>query len=241
MFTLQEIMQFADSGDVNAMVAAVQQFVWEMDIDLSADPELKDKLIDYTMKAIDAGNAEAMNQLGSMYAEGKLVKKDPAESFRWYKEASEHGDALGTSNLGFCYLYGKGTEVDYEKAFKTFSKAAVLGIGDAIVRLGDMYLNGYYIGQDKATAWSLYNQAAAMASGHLDDLGMQQVYSDALLRLGNCYFKGDAVEVDLVHAISNYSEALRYYVIRDAQGVPYCVSGLKKTKEMLKAAVAQLQ
>ncbi len=39
----------------------------------------------------EQGNAMAQNNLGTIYEEGKVVPKDYAEAFNWYKKAAEQG------------------------------------------------------------------------------------------------------------------------------------------------------
>ena len=186
------------------------------------------------MKAIDAGNCDAMNQLGAMYAEGRLVEKDPAMSFFWYKTASEHGNVEAISNLGFNYLYGNGTEQNYGLAFRTFAKGAALGQGDSLVRLGDMYLNGWYVEKDPLTAFRMYIQAGIIARDDLDDHGNQQVYSDALFRIGSCHYYGLGVEKNLSDALGDLSTALHFYELRKSRGDAYSAEGYEQTKEMIR-------
>ena len=238
MITFQDIIDLAEEGNTDAMVAAIQKFVWESDNE--DNPVVKEKVREYLTKAIFSGNVEAMNQLGAMFAEGRMVEADPEEAFKCYKMASEHGDALASSNLGFCYMYGNGTEKNLEEAFKAFSKAALLGIGDAIIRVGDMYMFGNYVSKDPKTAYVMYSKAYKMASQDLNDWGNQQIFSDVTRRLGDCYYYGNAVERNLAKAISFYSTALEYYEIRARKKDSYYHSGMKKTKEMLQKAFSDL-
>ncbi|MBO6114117.1 MAG: sel1 repeat family protein [Lachnospiraceae bacterium] len=57
-----------------------------------------------------------MNQLGAIYNEGVITKRDVKESFEWYKKSADSGYALAMSNMGFCYLYGNGVEIDEKEA-----------------------------------------------------------------------------------------------------------------------------
>ena len=240
MITFEDIIKLADNGNINAMVAAIQEFVWNSEYDEN-EPEIRKRIEEYLIQAITAGNVTAMNQLGAMYGEGRLVEYDLKESYKWYKMASDRGDALATSNLGFCYMYGKGTEQNYEKAYIAFSKAALLGIGDAIIRVGDMYLFGNYVDKDPRTAYSLYLRAERLAKNDLNDWGMQQVYSDVMRRLGDCYYYGEVVPKSLTKAIECYSTALEYYEIRESKGDSYSSEGYRKTKEKLIKTVHEME
>ena len=241
MITFDDILRLADSGNIPAMVETIQQFVWEMDVDFSEDPIIREKIMKYLCMAIEQGNATAMNQLGAMYAEGKWVEQDPEKAFLCYKKAAEHGHSLAMSNLGFCYLYGDGTEINYEEAYKTFSKAAVLGEGEAIVMIGDMYQKGLFVEKDPLTAYKMYVVAKDMAAGDLSELWAQQVYSDAQLRIGDCYYNGDGVEQNKTAAIRTYADALYYYELREAKGDFYSAAGYKRAKEKLAKAAAEIE
>jgi len=56
----------------------------------------------------EQGNAEAQNQLGVAYADGKGVPADYAESVKWFRLAAEQGLAVAQGNLGWMYQIGRG-------------------------------------------------------------------------------------------------------------------------------------
>ncbi len=120
-----DVIRLAEEGNTDAMVAAVQEFVWNEHIAFDDKDMVREKTVEYLNTAILSGNVNAMNQLGAMYAEGRIVEKDPSQAFMLYKMASEKGDIIATSNLGFCYFYGNGTEQSYEEAYKVFTKAYI--------------------------------------------------------------------------------------------------------------------
>ncbi len=236
--TFEEIIRLAEEGNTDAMVSAIQEFVWSDHIEIGDCELVRGKTLEYLNKAILGGNTSALNQLGAMYAEGRLVEKDPGQAFSCYKLAAEMGDPLATSNLGFCYLSGNGTEKNYEEAYKAFSKAALLDIGDAVVRLGDMFRYGHYVSQDPRAAFSLYTKAKVMALRDLDDFGNVQVYSDAMLRLADCSYYGIGTEKDLINAVRCYAEALFFYDLREKKGDDYSGNGYQRAKEMLAEALS---
>ena len=235
-----DIIRLAEEGNTDAMVAAIQEFVWKEHIDIEDTPKIREKTVEYLTNAIHAGNTVAMNQLGAMYAEGRLVEYDPERAFLFYKMAAELGNALAISNLGFCYLYGTGTEKNEKEAFKTFSKAAVLGIGDAIIRIGDMYMFGIYVEKDEKSAFQMYLKAYEMSIQNLNDLGMQQVYSDVCRRIGDCYYSGTGIDEDIYTAIKWYGNALQCYNQRKLRGDSYFQKGFDKTKKMLQIAIEKI-
>ena len=53
------------------------------------------------MRALaEAGDAEAQNNLGLMYFNGRGVAQDEAEAVAWYRRAAEQGFANAQYNLG---------------------------------------------------------------------------------------------------------------------------------------------
>ena len=80
-------------------------------------------------KAADAGDADAMTNIGAMYAKGQDVKQDHTEAMRWYRKAADEGEATAMFNIGFMYDNGHGVKEDYAEAMRWFRKAA--GRGDA--------------------------------------------------------------------------------------------------------------
>ena len=238
--SFDEIIIFAESGNTDAMVAAIQEFVWNEHVPVAQSDEIRKKTLEYLNTAILSGNDKAMNQLGAMYAEGRFVDKDPEQAFLFYKMASEHGNVLATSNLGFSYLYGTGTEKNPEEAYKAFTKAALLGMEEAYVRLGDMYRYGTYVSKDIKTAFNLYVHAYKKAKKNLADWGMQQVYSDACLRVGDFYYNGDVVDKNVEESIRWYADAVKYYKIREERADAYSAEGYAKAKERLAQAVKDM-
>ena len=75
---LQEAIARAENGDIDAMVDVAEYIVWEENVKSDIDPELGRKVLEYLGKAIEAGNDQAMNLLGTMYS--------PAE---WWKKTSQ--------------------------------------------------------------------------------------------------------------------------------------------------------
>ena len=68
--------------------------------------------LDAVRQAADQGDAEAQNNLGLRYANGKGVLKDDAEAVRWYRLAAEQGQADAQYGLGIMYATGRGVLKD---------------------------------------------------------------------------------------------------------------------------------
>ena len=60
----------------------------------------------------EQGVAQAQDNLGLMYENGKGVVQDYAEAVKWYRLAAEQGDAYAQSNLGVMYEIGQGVLQD---------------------------------------------------------------------------------------------------------------------------------
>ncbi len=116
--------------------------------DAGLDPELVTKAA--------AGNVEAQDELGSMYAYGEGVASDYAEAVKWFHKAAEQGYARAQFNLGLM-LHGAGSVV---QAVKWWRKAAEQGNANAQGSLGLMYYNGNGVPQNYVEAVKWYRKAA---------------------------------------------------------------------------------
>ena len=61
-------------------------------------------------RAVEAGNVDAMVNLGHMYIEAEGVKQDNEKAMQLFKIASDRGDAVAQNNIGALLLHedGKG-------------------------------------------------------------------------------------------------------------------------------------
>ena len=62
-----------------------------------------------------------------MYAEGRGVRQDDAEAFRWYRQAAAQGHDNAQNNLGVMYENGLGVRQDLALAQEWFGKACQNG------------------------------------------------------------------------------------------------------------------
>jgi len=79
----------------------------------------------------EQGDAEAQNNLGAMYVNGKGVLQDYAEALKWFRLAAEQGVAGAQNNLGVMYYEGKGVLQDYKQAYAWWNLAAAQGYENA--------------------------------------------------------------------------------------------------------------
>jgi TPR repeat protein len=130
------------------------------------------------------GDADAQNNLGFMYANGKGVPKDYAEAARWFRKAADQNYPDAQNNLGVMYNNGQGFPRNYAEAILWYRKAADLGDVKAQYNLGQLYRHGYGVKQDYTEAAMWYRKAA------------DQDYAYAQHNFGVCYKNGVGVPRD---------------------------------------------
>jgi uncharacterized protein len=83
-------------------------------------------------KAAEQGYAEAQNNLGVMYANGKGSAQDDKQAAYWFRKAAEQGEAIAQFNLGGMYFNGTGVPKDYAQAYLWTSLAAAQQLEKAV-------------------------------------------------------------------------------------------------------------
>jgi hypothetical protein len=74
----------------------------------------------------EAGDAEAMNNVGEIYEQGVRGAADHAQAAAWYRRAAEAGSRRGQRNLAALYEQGLGVPANAEEAVAWYRKAAGL-------------------------------------------------------------------------------------------------------------------
>ena len=115
--------------------------------------------------AAEQGLAEARNNLGVAYYNGRGVPKDYAESMKWYRMAAEQGLAQAQNNLGVAYRKGEGVPQDYPESMKWFLMAAEQGLAVAQCNLGTFYDDGLGVPQDYLLAYFWWSLATTSNTG----------------------------------------------------------------------------
>jgi uncharacterized protein len=109
----------------------------------------------------DNGNAQAQDDLGTMYLSGNGVAKDVAEAAKWYRKAADQGIAEAQHSLGNMYSAGQGVPQGYAEAAKWYRKAADQGYADAQNMLGVLYFYGRGVSRNYVQAHKWFNLAAS--------------------------------------------------------------------------------
>lgn len=81
-----------------------------------------------------AGNAEAEELIGVMYASGLGVERDDIRAFEWYLRAAMKGHAGAQSGVGWYYEVGRGMPApDLVRAYTWYVLSAIGGDPDAAI------------------------------------------------------------------------------------------------------------
>jgi TPR repeat protein len=156
--------------------------------------------------ASDQGNAEAMVNLGYLYARGQGVVSNPDYALLLYQRAAALGDAEGMNAIG--YRLNFATPPDLHAAIEWYCRALALGNPRAMNNLALLVYNGRGVPPDRAEARNLWRQSSAL--GHLNaraNLGLD-LASDATLpeqqrqqgyaMLRDAALRGSAVAQDIL-------------------------------------------
>lgn len=130
------------------------------------------------------GDAEALNALGTIYAEGQGVPRDDRMALLFFQQAADRGNGAAWFNIGMFHELGRGVPTDVNAAFRFYLKAAERGFPPAQFNVGNMYANGIGVKQDPIEAVSWFKKAA------------EQGVSEAQFNLGLSYELGRGVRQD---------------------------------------------
>jgi TPR repeat protein len=121
--------------------------------------DFKTALAEWTPLA-EQGDADAQNNLGSMYDGGYGVRENDKIAVKWYTLAADQDHANAQYNLGFMYDYGRGVLENDNTAVKWYTLAARQGNATAQDKLGFMYQYGEGVLTDTKRAYMWYNIGA---------------------------------------------------------------------------------
>ena len=93
-----------------------------------------DKAMQMLRPAANAGNADAEELIGIMYAMGLGVTQDDRRAFEWYLRSAMKGHAGAQSGVGWYYEVGRGLpSVDLVRAYMWYTLSAIGGDPDALI------------------------------------------------------------------------------------------------------------
>ncbi|WP_048648280.1 peptidoglycan-binding protein [Nitratireductor soli] len=144
-------------------------------------------------EAAAAGEAKALYEIGSRYAEGRGVEADLAKAGAWYTKAADAGFAPAQYRIGDFYQKGTGRERDPAKARMWFQLAAQQGNASAMHNLGVLYAMGADGAADNESAARWFLEAA------------EHGVKDSQFNLGILAAKGMGMPQDLTEAYKWFS------------------------------------
>ena len=141
------------------------------------------------------GDVDYEYGIGTIYAEGLGIPRNPAAAFRWFERAARCGHVPAMGAVGAAYLTGNGVEADHAAAKYWLGEAADRGFPAAEEKMGAIHRNGLGVPRDPVRARDWYEKAA----GHHN--------SAACAALGEIYLHGEGVEAGKDRAIEWYRKA----------------------------------
>lgn len=154
--------------------------------------------------AAKAGNPQAINNMGRLYANGLGVEKDLERAVSLYEDAASRGNTDAMDNLGDVYAHGLLTgKPDYRKAFNWCREAADLGDTEGLFSVANCYHWGWGTKQNREKAFRIFRRL------------FENGYTHAAFYMGLYHQEGIAVQRD-------YDKALRYYWIGASEDCGYC-------------------
>ncbi len=156
------------------------------------------------LRAVDAGDADAMNTLGAQYYDGSRgFEQSYRKAAYYYTLAVEHGSRQARENLGYVYYYGRLGAPDYERAFHLFAPGAFEGRPVSLYKIGDMYRNGYYVPKNEQEAFCIYMRCLETMTPETEPFAAGPVY----LRLGRMFLDGTGADRDAKTALLCFQKA----------------------------------
>ena len=215
-YNLYEILQKADSGDLDAMEAAVSLLAVEGYTDDDPDGEIAERRFMYLRQLAEAGKRFAYIMLGDACQNGKGTVKDIKEAVRWYELAAKKGSRFGNECLGMLYYEGTDISGDYQKAYEYFTKDEGKKSFCTTYALGEMFRKGLYVSEDAEKACEYY-EAIVNDNGLCSE--MDDYYWRACYRLAVAYHYGQGTDKDLDRAVELMSKAKNLYESRSKEAV----------------------
>lgn len=188
------------------------------------------------------GNADAQNNVGLMYYQGKGIEQNFTKAFYWFSLAAKNGNSSAMNNLGFAYQRGQGVRKNAKKAYQWTWRSAhtVKANYSAINHLASLIELGIGVQKDDERAADMYaisaNGGDLNAMNHLISMGsktpgkldatvesFKQKALSGILHyqdfLGSMYMYGQQVDID-------YPEAVKWFTMASDQGSAYAQSNL---------------
>ncbi len=133
------------------------------------------KAVFWLEKAANKNHITAMLELGDIYREGTITKRNMTKALEWYNKASNLGDPVAKTALANAYEDGDGVEINREYAFNLVREAASLGYDRAQLRLGMMFEMGRGCEKDFHSARYWYELAGKNGTDEIKEIAEGQL------------------------------------------------------------------
>lgn len=146
-----------------------------------------------------AGDVPSIFEIGSRFADGRGVTRDPVLAARWFEQGAATGHAPSQYRLGSLYREGRGITKDANLAFQWFDRAAAQGHVLAMHNAAVLLAEGVHGTPDYSGAALWFKRAA------------EHGIKDSQFNIGILYARGLGVTQDL-------GESYRWFAIAANQG-----------------------
>lgn len=194
----------AAQGDTDSMMKLASTFKRNNGLGL---PEVPEKYAEWTRRAAEAGEADAMVSLGWSFEHGYGVPKDGVQAVAWTERAAELGHLQAMTNLGILFQQGHVVPQDQAKAVSWFKRGDAAGCWTSTQELAICYREGNGVAKDPAEAARLFGKAAGYGWG------------PAWLGLGHLYEVGNGVPKDPGKALDCYFMGVRRWDATSANNI----------------------
>lgn len=177
---------------------------------------------DTLRRLADAGDVDAMEELGRRYIQGSGVAPDAAEGSKWMLRAAEKGSPRAMFNAGVMYERGFEVPKDMGKAVEWYRKAVAAGVPMAQHNLALLMRDGTGTRADPVGAFEMMRSAA------------RHGVPNSMLALAIMHELGQGTRRDNVSAIVWYAMAAQFAKFTDGEKSEVFLSAQAKQTELSK-------
>ncbi|MBX3498470.1 MAG: SEL1-like repeat protein [Alphaproteobacteria bacterium] len=188
----------------------------------AATPPVVESQNDALRRLADAGDVDAMEELGRRYIQGAGVAPDAAEGAKWMLRAAEKGSPRAMFNAGVMHERGFEVPKDTKKAVEWYRKAVAAGVPMAQHNLALLMRDGNGTRADPVGAFEMM-RAAARAG-----------VPNSMLALAIMHELGQGTRRDNVAAIVWYAMAAQFAKFAEGEKSETYVSAAAKQADLSK-------
>ena len=222
-FNLLEETKKAEAGNTDSMRNVAFYLLYENDGD-KIEPEITERCMRYLEAAVEAGNPDAMLDLGGMYIDGLGIPKDREKGLEYYLMALETGFPYAFGRTANFYLYDEDNEgLGYlpqtddeerrEKAFDYFLAGAEAGHGGCLNDVGVMWMCGEIGERDPEKAFEYFMKAFTAEYADYSDR------AEAAYNIAQCYHYGEGTEANLELAKEYAQKSVDFEALNEKNGL----------------------